>query len=76
MFKYQRCVQRSRTRSHCDATLELNGHLDYLEQLLLARHESLCSTRGREVSKGSESEKENRSAVGGDASSDNDATSR
>ncbi|XP_054925249.1 uncharacterized protein [Dermacentor andersoni] len=52
--KYQRCIDRARQTSHCQDTVELNGHLDSMEQLMLASHESLCSARGSEEGSGNE----------------------
>lgn len=49
LTRYQQCMQRARLHTHCEKTVELNGHMDSMEQLMLARHESLCSARGNKA---------------------------
>ncbi|KAH7976684.1 hypothetical protein HPB52_018099 [Rhipicephalus sanguineus] len=49
LTRYQQCMQRARLHTHCEKTVELNGHMDSMEQLMLARHESLCSARGKKA---------------------------
>ncbi|KAL1475981.1 hypothetical protein MTO96_036879, partial [Rhipicephalus appendiculatus] len=60
LTRYQQCMQRARLRTHCEQTVELNGHVDSMEQLMLARHESLCSARGKKASRERERENANR----------------